>query len=125
MGSIIIGKVVFYYLYDLVRRGLDYFSGKPNYKNAVKSVLDSMANNKRIADDISKIIDPQRGLDSIGADKIVKMGFVQSNIQKVINKSKDKLDKTELENQLKTIISKSWNDLGNKAVDKVKNDLKK
>jgi len=109
----------------LVKRGVDYFSGKPNYKIAVKKVLDSMANNKRVADDISKMIDPQRGIDSVTADKIVKMGYVQTNIQRVISKDKDKLDKTELENQLKTIISKSWNDLGDKAVDKVKNDLKK
>jgi len=104
---------------------MSYFSGKPNYKDAVKKVLDSMANNKRVADDISKMIDPERGMDNGTTDKIVKMGYVQNSIQKVIDKNKDGLDKTELENQLKIIISKSWDDLGDKAVDKVKNDLKK
>ena len=125
MSSIIIGKVIYYFLYELVRKGVSYFSGKPNYKGAVKGVLDSMANNKRFVDDMSKMVDPQRGIDSMTADKIVKMAYVQTNIQKVISKDKAGLDKTELENQLKTIISKSWNDLGDKAVDKVKNDLKK
>jgi signal recognition particle receptor subunit beta len=125
LGSIIIGKVILYYVLELVKKGTDYFSGKPNYKNAVKKVLDSMANNKRVIDDISKMIDSQRGIDSVTADKIVKMGYIQNSIQKVISKDKDDLDKTELENQIKTILSKSWNDLGDKAIDKVKNDLKK
>ena len=84
-----------------------------------------MANNKKVADDISKLIDPQRGIDNATADKIVKMGFVQNSIQKAIGNDKESMDKAELENQLKTIISKSWNDLSDKAVDKVKNDLKK
>ena len=84
-----------------------------------------MANNKKLADDISKIIDPQRGIDNATADKIVKMRFVQNSIQNVMSKDNDGLDKKELENELKTIISKSWNDLSDKAVDKVKNDLKK
>ena len=124
MGSIIIGKVVLYYLYELVNMGMKYFSGKPNYKNALKNVLDSMAKNKGLANEISKMIDPKRGIDNTTVDKIVKMGYVQNSIQKIMSKDKDGLDKTELENQLKTIIVKSWNDLSDNAIDKVKNDLK-
>jgi hypothetical protein len=124
LGSIIIGKVVFYYLYELVKKGTNYFSGKPNYKNALKTVLESMANNKGLANEISKMIDPKRGIDNTTVDKIVKMGYVQNSIQKTMSKDKNGLDKTELENQLKTIIVKSWNDLSDKAIDKVKNDLK-
>jgi hypothetical protein len=104
--------------------GMKYFSGKPNYKNALKNVLDSMAKNKGLANEISKMIDPKRGIDNTTVDKIVKMGYVQNSIQKIMSKDKDGLDKTELENQLKTIIVKSWNDLSDKAIDKVKNDLK-
>jgi hypothetical protein len=125
LGSIIIGKVVLYYLHDLVKMGMKYFSGKPKLKEVVKTVLDSMANNKKVADDISKMIDPKKGIDNTTAEKIVKMGYVQNSIEKTIGKDNDELDKKELENELKTIISKSWNDLSDKAVDKVKNDLKK
>lgn len=125
MGSIIIGKVLFYYLYELVKRGLDYFSGKPNYKEPVKKVLDSLSNNKKFVDDMTKLINPQRGIDSMTADKIVKMPLVQSQIIKQVGSKNSNIDKTEIENQLKTIISKSWNDLSGKAIDKVKNDLKK
>jgi hypothetical protein len=125
LSSIIIGKVIIYYLNELVKVGIKYFSGKPKYKSPVNKVLDSMANNKKVADDISKLIDPQRGIDNATADKIVKMAFVQNSIQKAMSKDNEGMDKAELENQLKTIISKSWNDLSDKAVDKVKNDLKK
>ena len=104
---------------------MKYFSGKPKLKEMVKTVLDSMANNKKVADDISKMIDPKKGIDNATASKIVKMGFLQNSIQTAISKDSNEVDKTELENELKTIISKSWDDLSDKAVDKVKNDLKK
>ena len=104
---------------------MKYFSGKPKLKEVVKKILDSLVNNKKVADDISKMIDPKKGIDNVTAEKIVKMGYVQNSIEKTIGKNNDELDKKELENELKTIISKSWNDLSDKAVDKVKNDLKK
>jgi hypothetical protein len=125
LGSIIIGKVVLYYLYDLVKMGMKYFSEKPKYKIPITKILDALSNNKKVADDISKMIDPKKGIDNVTAEKIVKMGYVQNSIEKTICKDNGELDKKELENELKTIISKSWNDLSDKAVDKVKNDLKK
>jgi len=74
---------------------------------------------------VSKMINPQKGMDSSTIDKIVKMPLVQSQISKQIGSKNSNIDKTEIENQLKTIISKSWNDLSSKVMDKVKNDLKK
>ena len=74
---------------------------------------------------MSKMINPQKGMDSSTIDKIVKMPLVQSQISKQIGSKNSNIDKTEIENQLKTIISKSWNDLSSKVMDKVKNDLKK
>ncbi len=103
---------------------MKYFSGKPQYKNSVSKILDSMAKNKGVVDEMSKMIDPKRGIDNTTADKIVNMAYVQNSIQKIMSKDKDGLDKTELENELKTIIIKSWDDLSDKAIDKVKNDLK-
>lgn len=122
--SIILGKIIFYYMYDLVKKGLNYFSGKPNYKEPVKEVLDSISNNKKIIDDISKMIEPQRGIDNSTADKIVKMGYIQTQIVKLTDSKNSNLDKTELENQIKTILFKSWNDLSGNAIEKVKKDLK-
>jgi hypothetical protein len=109
---------------DLVQKGIKYFSGKQNYKSAIKEILESISANKSFANDVSKIMDVKRGLDRGTSDSIIKMPIVQSEIEKVINKSKGELDKTELENQLKNILVKSWSDLSDKALDKVKKDIK-
>lgn len=124
LGSIIAGKIIFYYMVDLVQKGIKYFSGKQNYKSAIKEILESISANKSFANDVSKIMDVKRGLDRGTSDSIIKMPIVQSQIEKVINKSNGELDKTELENQLKNILVKSWSDLSDKALDKVKKDIK-
>ena len=123
MGSIIIGKVIFYYLYELARKGISYFSGKKEYKEAVKKVLDNLSD-KKVSDSISKIVDSKRGIDMGTANEIVNMGVVQNQIKKAVDSANGVIDQTELENQIKTILIKSWTDLGDKAVDKVKKDLK-
>lgn len=117
------GKIIFYYIVDLVSKGIKYFSGKPKYKEAVKQILDSLSANKSFAADVSKFIDMKRGLDRGAADSVVKMPIVQTNIQKVI-KNNSEIDKTELENELKNILMKSWSDLSVNAVEKVKKDIK-
>ena len=39
LASIIIGKIIFYYMVNLVEKGMKYFQGKPNYKKQVKDIL--------------------------------------------------------------------------------------
>ena len=126
MGSIIIGKIVFYYVADLAEKGIKYFQGKPNYKKEVKQILDSISNNKKTVSDISDLIDPKRGIDNGTADKIVNLPYVRTQITKMSDKTNGEFDETEIENELKTILIKSWNDtsITDKAVEKVKNDLK-
>lgn len=126
MGSIIIGKIVFYYMAELVERGIKYFQGKPNYKKEVKQILDSISNNKTTVSDISDLIDPKRGIDSGTADKIVNLPYVKTQIIKMSDSTNGDFDETEIENELKTILIKSWNDtsITGKVVEKVKKDLK-
>ena len=111
---------------ELVERGIKYFQGKPNYKKQVKQILDSISNNKTTVSDISDLIDPKRGMDSGTADKIVKLPYVKTQITKMSDSTNGELSETEIENELKTILVKSWNDtsITDKAVEKVKNDLK-
>lgn len=123
LSAVIIGKVIFYYLYELARKGITYFSGKKEYKEAVKKILDNLSD-KKVSDNISKIVDSKRGIDMGTANEIVNMGYVQNQIKKVVDSAKGEIEQTELENQLKTILIKSWAELGDVAVDKVKKDIK-
>ena len=126
MGGLILGKIIFYYMVELVEKGIKYFSGKPNYKEPLKRILNSISKNKNVIDDISKLVDSKKGIDIATAEKIVKLGYIQTQIIKAVDSTNGDIDETELENQLKTIIVKSWNDTSivDKVVDNVKKDLK-
>jgi len=126
LGAFIIGKIVFYYMWDLVDKGMKYFTAKPDYKKPVTNILDTLSNNKSFINDVTKLIDQKKGIDSSTADKIVKLPYAQTQIIKVIDDTNGELDKTEIENQLKTIFFKSWSDksITDKAIEKVKKDIK-
>jgi hypothetical protein len=108
----------------LGEKGMRYFQGKPNYKKEVKNILDSISNNKNVIEDISKIIDPKKGIDNSTAEDIVNMGYIKTQIIKLVDGTNGELDETELKNQLKTILIKSWTPMSNVAIEKVKKDLK-
>jgi len=65
-------------------------------------------------------------MDNNAVDKILNLTDVKIYIVKEVRNSDGKLDKTELTNQLKTILLKSWNDksIMDKVVYKAKNDIK-
>jgi hypothetical protein len=77
-------------------------------------------------DDIATMLDSNDGINNSVADKIVKAGYVQTQIIKMVDSTNGELDKTELENHLKTAMLKAWDDKGltNKAAEKIKNDIK-
>jgi hypothetical protein len=126
IGTIIIAKIIFYYFVDLAIRGMKYFQGKSEHKDDVKKILDSISNDKKTIADIAKMVDTKRGIDSGIVDKIIDLPYVRTQIVKMSDKTNGELSETELENQLKTIILKSWNDssITDNAVEKVKKDIK-
>ncbi len=107
-------------------KGTKYFQGKSEHKEDVKKVLDSISNDKKTISDIAKMIDPKRGIDNGTVDKIINLPYVKTQIIKTSDKTNGELSETELENQLKTIILKSWNDssMADNAIEKVKKDIK-
>ena len=113
-------------MWDLVDKGMKYFTAKPDYKKPVTNILDTLSNNKNFINDVTKLIGQKKGIDSSTADKIVKLPYTQTQIIKVIDGTNGELDKTEIENQLKTIFFKSWSDksITDKAIEKVKKDIK-
>jgi hypothetical protein len=126
LGGFIVGKIILYYMWDLAERGMKYFNAKPDYKKPVRNILDTLTNNKNFISDVTNMIDAKRGIDGSTADKIVRLGFVQTQINKVMDSTKDGLEKSEIENQLRTIFLKSWSDksITDRAIEKVKKDIK-
>lgn len=126
LGGFIIAKIIFYYMMDLVDKGMKYFTAKTDYKEPVKKILTSLSNNDNFIDKVGDMVDTKRGIDNSTADKIVKLPYVQTQIIKMVDSTNGKLDEKELENQLKTIFLKSWMDksITDKAIEKVKKDIK-
>jgi hypothetical protein len=122
LGSVIIGKIVLYYIISLADRGIRYLTANKDYKEPVKTILNKLSNDSNFIDRVTNMIDTKRGIDSTTADGIVKLPIVQNLISKNIGG----LDKTEMENQIKTIFLKSWSDksITDKAIEKVKKDIK-
>lgn len=113
-------------MYELVKKVGNYINGSNEYKKAVTKILESISNNKSVMNDITKLLDSNDGINNGVADKIVKMGYVQTQIIKMSDSTNGELDETELKNYLKTALVKAWEDKGltGKAADKVKKDIK-
>jgi hypothetical protein len=126
LGGFIFGKIILYFLYELVGKGMNYFTAKPDYKKPVNDILQSLVKNKSFVSDATDMIDYKKGIDNSTADKIVRLPYVQTQIIKMVDSTNGKLDETEIENQLKTIFIKSWMDKGitNTAIEKVKKDIR-
>jgi len=121
-----LGKIVIYFIYELAKKVGNYINGNENYKKAVAKILESISNNKQAMNDIAKLLDSNDGINNGVADRIVKMGYVQTQITKMSDSTNGELDETELKNYLKTALIKAWEDKGltGKAAEKVKKDIK-
>lgn len=126
LASILLGKIILYYVAEMAEKGIKYFQGKSEHKKEIKQILDSISSNKYVVNDITDLIEPKRGIDSATADKIINLPYVKTQITKMSDKKNGELSETEIENELKTILIKSWNDssITDKAVEKVKKDIK-
>jgi hypothetical protein len=110
----------------LAKKAGNYINGNTDYKKAVTKILESISNNKQAMNDIAKLLDSNDGINNGVADKIVKMGYVQTQIVKIVDSTNGELDETELKNHLKTALLNAWEDKGltGRAIEKVKKDIK-
>jgi hypothetical protein len=115
-----------YFIYELAKKAGSYINGNAEYKKAVTKILESISNNKQAMNDIAKLLDSNDGINDGVADRIVKMGYVQTQITKMSDSTNGELDETELKNHLKTALLKAWEDKGltGRAIEKVKKDIK-
>lgn len=126
MGTILIGKIIFYWVVELAQRGYRYFNGGKDSTEAVKKILDTLSDDKKFINDVSNMIDTKKGIDDTTAKKMVKLPIVQTLIKKVVDSYNGRITDTELEKGLQNIFLKAWSDnsITNKAIEKVKNDIK-
>jgi predicted PurR-regulated permease PerM len=121
LSSIIIGKIVYYYIIELIEKGIKYFNGSKETEKEIEGILNKLESNKKFIDDVTNHIEKSNGINASTADKIVKSEFIQSLIKKVDNED---VDKTDLENGLKNIFLKAWSNDKDTAIEKVKKDIK-
>jgi hypothetical protein len=126
LGTILIGKIIFYWVVELAQRGYRYFNGGKDSTEAVKKILDTLSDDKKFINDVSNMIDTKKGIDDTTAKKMVKLPIVQTLIKKVVDSYNGRITDTELEKGLQNIFLKAWSDnsITNKAIEKVKNDIK-
>ena len=110
----------------MAKKAGSYINGNNEYKKAVTKILESISNNKQAMNDIAKLLDSNDGINDRVTDKIVRMGYVQTQITKMVDSTNGELDETELKNHLKTALLNAWEDKGltGRAIEKVKKDIK-
>lgn len=121
LSSIIIGKIAFYYITDLVQKGVKYLTGSKEIEKEATIILKKLETNKKFINDVTKYIEKDNGINSSTADKIIKSQEVQSLIK---DTDSDNINKVELENSLKNVFLKAWSNDKDTAIEKVKKDIK-
>jgi len=121
LSGIIIGKIAFYYIGELVEKGIKYFNGSKETEKEISGILDKLESNKKFISDVTEYIEKNNGVNDAAADKMVKSAYVQSLIKKVNN---DNVDKADLESGLKNIFLKAWSNDKDTAIEKVKKHIK-
>ena len=86
LGSLIIGKVIFYYFITLAEKGVNYLTAKKDYKEPVQDILTKLSNDDSFIDKVSDMVDTKRGIDSSTADRIIKLPIVKKG-NKLIKKT--------------------------------------
>jgi aldehyde:ferredoxin oxidoreductase len=109
---IIIGKIILYFLYTAIEKILKYFSKKTDYKKALKKIFDILAENENFPKEAAKLISDETSINKKEAAAIINLEIVQRVIIRVIEESKDKIEKTELENLLMERLIKAFTKSG-------------
>ncbi len=123
IATILLGKIIFYWFATLVEKISKYVNQKSENKKHLESILEQLSNNRAFISDVSKMIDPKRGIDTNTAARVVKMQMVQTTIDRQIGNDGNK---KQIETELKDIFFKAWNDSStmDRVISKVKNDVK-
>ena len=108
-----------------IQNAYNFIRADKETKEYIKDILVSMSNNKKFCEDAGKLADGKDGINDTVANKIVKLSFVQGEIDKKIEMNKF-IKKADLERGIKDVIVKAWNNktIIAPAINQVKNDIK-
>lgn len=106
--SIIIGKIIFYYIIVFFEKMYTRFFEKPNYRIVVLNILEHLSNNKEFISNVTTMVDIENKNDDNIYLNIISLPLVQKLIQNEIDTSEMKLNKSEIEHQLKLIFIKCF-----------------
>ena len=106
LSLFIISRIIFYFIIVSVEKIYTRYFMKPNYKIVIKNILDRLSNNQQFISHVSNMINIDNKKDDKIYINIISLAVVQEFILSEIEKSEIKLDKSEIEHQLKLIFIK-------------------
>lgn len=108
LSLFIISRIIFYFIIVYVEKIYTRYFMKPSYKIIIKNILDRLSNNQQFISDVSSMINIDNKKDEKIYLNIISLEVVQELILSEIETSDIKLNKSEIENQLKLIFIKSF-----------------
>jgi len=105
--TIILGKIVFYYIVTFIEYVYYLFNKKELNKEAMKSILNELIDNKAFIQDAGKLLTEKEEMNEDTARQIIRLPYVQ---RQIIWKIEEKryLKKSVLEEELIQIILRGW-----------------
>jgi len=117
----ILGKVVFYFLIELVDRGIKYFTGESKeHKMITKDILGELKENQAFVKQVTKIINDTDRFTTKTAKEIVNLRAVSAAINKRV---KEESDRKKIKEQIEKIFYNTWND--SNVLSRISTNIKK
>lgn len=108
LSLFIISRIIFYFIIVSVEKIYIRYFKKPNYKIIIINILEHLSNNQQFISDVSSMINIDNNKDEKIYLNLISLEVVQELIQSEIETSEIKLNKSEIEHQLKLVLIKSF-----------------
>jgi hypothetical protein len=110
--TIILGKILFYFVVTFITNVYYYFNQKKLTKKAIKDILGKMLDDQIFIKNVSDLTKDKNGINEGMADQIIQFPFVQRQIMSQTDENRF-LRKATIEAGIKEIITKAWGEKNN------------
>jgi hypothetical protein len=126
--TILLGKMVFFWLLELINPNLvkTTIKTKDIDEKMISNIFQELSSDKFFIEDVAEVVKKNNGLDNSAAEKIVKFSAVQRNIKSALGKDATPIKIKKIEDALIQIFVKTFNNTSimNKITTKVKSEIK-